>query len=233
MRYTIGMQERLQKFIASASSHSRRKAEELIAAGKVTVNGVVVKEFGTKIDPAKDVVCVNGEALQPVTLFRYVLLNKPVGYVCSRSQYKDEKTVYSLVPDSRDLVIAGRLDKDSEGLVLMTNDGALVNTLTHPKYEHKKTYGVVTDDTLSETDLELLQRGIQLEEGVARVDDLKRLDQVSVRLTLHQGWNRQLRRMFGALGRNVVRLRRVSFGPYVLDDLPVGKWKDVEAPKSS
>lgn len=221
------MQERLQKVIASSTSFSRRKAEELIVAGKVRVNDTVVSTLGTKVDPEKDSIIMNGKRLPRYIVLRYIILNKPFGYVCTRAQHKNEKTVYDLIPNSRDLVIAGRLDEDSEGLVLLTNDGELVNMLTHPKYKHEKEYEVVVNKTLMQKDLSKLEHGIPLEEGMAKADQLHQVDNITLRLVLHQGWNRQIRRMFGKLGYSVIVLRRIRIGNLQLDNLPLGKFREV------
>src|SRR5690606_29452885 len=200
------MRERLQKFLARSGIASRRKSEELIRAGRVSVNNSVVTELGTTIDASKDQVAVDGRAVIPPSNLRYVVLNKPVGYVCTRAKFRGEHTVYALVPDSQALVIAGRLDKDSEGLVLLTNDGELVNRLTHPKYEHEKEYEVSVERPIEARDIEALQTGIPLDEGLAVVDRIEVVAPKTIRMTLHQGWNRQIRPMLGALGNKAVCL---------------------------
>lgn len=222
------MPERLQKFIAGAGVTSRRKAEELITDGRVTVNGKVVTKLGTVIDPLSDAVAVDNHAVKPISTFRYIAFNKPVGVVCTRAQYKNEKTVYDLVPESRDLVIAGRLDKDSDGLILLTNDGALTNQLTHPRFEHAKEYEVQTIKPLSPDAIMMLQRGVKLEEGYARFEKISTVGEAVYRVLLHQGWKRQIRRMIGRVHGDVKRLTRIRMSKLELGDLAVGQWREVK-----
>lgn len=222
------MPERLQKFIASAGITSRRKAEELILAGRVHVNGRLVKKLGTSIDPKKDRVEIDSQLVKPVTGYRYLAFNKPVGIVCTRAQYKTEKTVYDVVPNSRDLVIAGRLDKDSDGLILLTNDGALTNELTHPRFAHDKEYEIQTVKPLNEQAIMVLQRGVKLEEGYARFDSITTVGPAVYRVTLHQGWKRQIRRMIGRVHGDVKRLTRIRINKLSLGDLGVGEWREVK-----
>lgn len=222
------MTERLQKFIAGSGITSRRKAEELISAGRVFVNGKKIKELGTKIDPQHDKVTVDGHLIPNITAFRYIALNKPTGVTCTRAQYKNEKTVHDLVPGSRDLVIAGRLDKDSDGLVLLTNDGELVNKLTHPRYQHQKEYEVTTPKPLDASMLNQLRRGIRLEEGRATFDSIDEVRPNLYRVILHQGWKRQIRRMFGHVHNDVLRLHRIRINRLAIGDLKPGEWREVQ-----
>lgn len=219
--------ERLQKFIAGAGVTSRRKAEELITSGRVSVNGKLVKKLGATVDPTKDQVEVDSQLIKPITAYRYIALNKPVGIICTRAQYKNEKTVYGLVPNSRDLVIAGRLDKDSDGLVVLTNDGELTNELTHPRYQHAKEYEIHTIKPLDDAATMTLQRGVKLEEGYARFEKITTVEPGLYRVTLYQGWKRQIRRMIGRVHGDVKRLTRIRMNKLALGDLPVGQWKEV------
>lgn len=222
------MIERLQKFIANAGVTSRRKAEELIVAGRVFVNGRKVTKLGTTVDPQKDKVTVDGRLVANVITFRYIALNKPVGITSTRAQYKNERTVHDLVPDSRDLAIAGRLDKDSEGLVLLTNDGELVNKLTHPRYQHEKEYEVQTVKPLDAGALNQLRRGIRLEEGKATFDRITEIGPKTYRIVLHQGWKRQIRRMIGTVHADVAKLQRVRINKLELGSLKPGAWREVQ-----
>lgn len=222
------MKERLHKFIATHTSFSRRKAETLISGGRVFVNEKKVTELGTSIDPNVDAVWVNGQHIVPVQTWRYIALNKPAGYVCTRATHAKEKTVYDLVPKSRDLVICGRLDKDSEGLVILTNDGELTNKLTHPRYQHQKEYVVRTMRELDPPALAILGRGIKLAEGTARFDSLKEIAPQQYRIVLHQGWKRQIRRMIAAVKHDVARLTRTRIGKLHIGDLETGKWKEIQ-----
>ncbi len=219
---------RLHKFIASTGLVSRRKAETLIAAGKVFVNGLQVAKLGTSIDPEKDTVRVDGVDLQQPTTFRYVAVNKPAGVVSTRAQYKNERTIYDIIPGVRDLVIAGRLDKDSEGLMLLTNDGALANELTHPRYQHEKEYEVATSHHLEPEALGRLKHGVLLQEGRACFDKLEEVGHRTYRVILHQGWKRQIRRMFGRVHVDVVRLTRVRMNKLSLGKLASGASRVVQ-----
>lgn len=222
------MKSRLQKFIASSGLVSRRKAEELITAGRVFVNGTKVTGQGMTVDPAVDVVMVNGQVITPTATFRYLAFNKPVGVICTRAQYKNEKTVYDLIPDVRDLVIAGRLDKDSGGLLLLTNDGALTNQLTHPRYEHSKEYEVVTTQPLDDAALNKLKMGIRLEEGMAKFDEVRTIAPKQYRVVLHQGWKRQIRRMIAEVDHHIVSLTRTRINRLMLGTLKPGEFRPVQ-----
>lgn len=199
-----------------------------MTAGRVKVNGKKVTKLGTTIDPAVDQVTVDGYAVEGVTAFRYIAFNKPRGVVCSRAQHKSERTVYDLIPDARDLIIAGRLDKDSEGLILLSNDGELTNHLTHPRYQHEKEYEVQTIKPLSAEAKLKLETGIRLEEGKAHVDRLTEVSPGVYHIVLHQGWKRQIRRMIGAVHNDVNRLTRIRMNKLTLGTLKTGAWRKVE-----
>ncbi len=220
---------RLQKFIASTGTASRRTAEELILAGRVYVNGTQVLKLGTSINPQVDRVRVNGKDLEPVTTFRYIAVNKPEGVTCTRAQYKSERTVYDIIPGVRDLAIAGRLDKDSGGLLLLTNDGALVNQVTHPRYEHEKEYEFTTVRPLDRDAQHALTHGVKLNEGYARFDQMTTVGASTYRVVLHQGWKRQIRRMVGAVRGDLVRLTRVRINQLELESMKPGEWREVSA----
>jgi pseudouridine synthase len=219
---------RLQKFIASTGTASRRMAEELILAGRVYVNGVQIMKLGTSIDFQVDRVRVNGIDLEPVTTFRYIAVNKPEGVTCTRAQYKGERTIYDIIPGVRDLAIAGRLDKDSSGLLLLTNDGTLVNAVTHPRYEHEKEYEFTTVRPLDQAARSALTHRVKLTEGFARFDRLTVVTPTTYRVVLHQGWKRQIRRMVGAVRGDLTRLTRIRINSLTLGDLQPGEWRDVQ-----
>jgi len=185
-------------------------------------------KLGTSVDPQVDRVRVNGKDLTPVTTFRYVAVNKPEGVTCTRAQYKSERTVYDIVPGVRDLAIAGRLDKDSSGLLLLTNDGELVNQVTHPRYEHEKEYEFTTVRPLDAEALAALTRGVKLPEGYARFDSISTLGPSVYRVVLHQGWKRQIRRMVGKVRGDLTRLTRVRINKLELGTLQPGEWRDVQ-----
>lgn len=219
---------RLQKFIASTSTVSRRTAEDLIVAGRVYVNGTQVLKLGTTINPLEDQVRVNGKDLVPVTSFRYIAVNKPEGVTCTHAQYKSERTVYDIIPGVRDLAIAGRLDKDSSGLLLLTNDGGLVNQVTHPRYEHEKEYEFTTVRPLSDDELQALTYGVKLNEGYARFDQMTTVGLATYRVVLHQGWKRQIRRMVGAVHSDLTQLTRIRINKLELGSLKPGEWREVK-----
>ncbi|MFH0828859.1 MAG: pseudouridine synthase [Candidatus Kerfeldbacteria bacterium] len=221
------MKERLQKFLAGAGVASRRRAEELITAGYVTVNGSVVTKMGTSVDPDHDAVTVNGRPVANVTAFTYIALNKPTGIVCSKIAQGRARTVYQLVPNSGKLAIAGRLDMESDGLIVLTNDGEFVNRLTHPRFRHEKEYLVTTVKPLDDASINRLRRGIRMTEGTAVVDHIEPAGRTTYRIVIHQGWNRQIRRMIGKVRNDVVRLTRVRLGKLALNELKTGEWREV------
>lgn len=222
------MKMRLHKFIANTGYCSRRKAEELMLAGRVAVNGEIVKKLGTTIDPDVDEVICNRTVLTRVTAYRYLAVNKPKGVVCTRAQYKNEKTIYDIIPDVRDLVIAGRLDKDSDGLLVMTNDGEMTNKLTHPRYQHEKEYEVITAKPLDEEAIATLKSGVRLNEGKVGFDSLEIVGEKTYRVVVHQGWKRQIRRMIGMVHNDVQRLTRVRMNKLLLGGLNPGNWREVK-----
>lgn len=218
--------ERLQKYLAKSGVASRRSAERLIADGRVRVNGKIVQLMGTSVDPDRDRVVVDGQAVKPETRLEYVLLNKPVGVVSTAFDPEGRRTVVDLVNSAARLFPVGRLDYDTEGLLLLTNDGDLALRLTHPRYGIEKEYRVFVDSEPRVCDLQRLRDGLML--GSVRTAPA----QVSVvrsdpsgtwlALVLHEGRNRQVRRMIEAVGMQVLRLVRVRVGPLTLGDLAVG-----------
>lgn len=218
---------RINKYIAQATGLSRRAADQAIADGRVLVDGAT-PETGAQIGPDATVT-LDGRAITPDVKPLTLILNKPVGYVCSRNGQGSE-TVYALLPaEYHHLKPVGRLDKDSSGLLLMTNDGELANQLTHPRYAKTKIYDIVLDKPLEPLHHQLINdRGIQLEDGpsqlqLTKLDDAGRAWQV----TMQEGRNRQIRRTFAALGYTVTKLHRTQFGPYQLSKLPAGSIKIV------
>lgn len=219
------MQERLQKFLSSAGVASRRHAEELILAGKVKVNGHKVTQLGTKVDPAKDKVEVNGKKIKVNSLI-YLALNKPKRYMTTRFDPERRKMVYDLLPtDLRSKVWpVGRLDFHTEGLLLFTNDGELTQKLTHPSSEHEKEYEVILDKELSEGRIEKIRDGMFLD-GKKTAPAKIKASGTTVNLTIHEGWKRQIRRMFSALGYTVRNLKRIRIGKLKLGDLESGEFR--------
>ena len=220
------MQTRLQKFIAECGVASRRKAEELIKAGRVEVNGAVVRssELGVKIDPATDKVTVDGKLLKQKEAKVYIKLNKPRGYVSSCVSQKGERTILDLVKDiPYRLYPVGRLDQDSEGLILLTNDGELANKLMHPRYEHEKEYLVNVASPVTSYALREMGDGMEIEGEMTKPAQVKQISEKSFSIILKEGKKRQIRRMVETVGNKVLGLKRVRIGNIKLGDLPVGK----------
>lgn len=220
---------RLNKFLARASGISRREADDVIASGQVTVNGQAAN-IGQSIDEQHDAVIYKGQKLTLPTADTTIMLNKPVGYVCSRKRQGDSPTVYELLPkDFQKLKTIGRLDKDSSGLILLSDNGDLAHQLTHPKFAKVKEYTVTLDHPLSALHQQMISDfGISLEDGTSQLI-LESLNdkRTKFRVTMHEGRNRQIRRTFAALGYQVKTLHRLSFDNYQLGNLEPGQWKSV------
>jgi 23S rRNA pseudouridine2605 synthase len=220
---------RLQVYLARSGVASRRASEELITAGRVRVNGRVVRELGTKVDPARDVVLVNGRRVQPERPV-WVALNKPQGYVTTRDDPQRRSTVYDLLPpELHHLFHVGRLDLNSEGLLLLTNEGQVANRLMHPRYGVTKEYLADVEGTPTHATLARLVHGIELDDGRAEAQEAELVyagaSSSRVRLVLQEGRYREVRRMFDAIGHPVRGLRRVRFGPIQLASLARGAWR--------
>ena len=225
----MGAGVRLQKFLAQAGVSSRRGAEELITAGRVRVNGAVVTELGTRVDPARDVVAVDRQRVRSATT-AWLAVHKPIGYLSTRRDPQGRRTLYDLLPPQQQrLFYVGRLDRDSEGLILLTNDGDTAHRLLHPRYGVEREYEVELDSDIAEEALQRLTRGIVLEDGMARAERAERLARGRVRLTLREGKKREVRRMLEVVGHRVTRLRRVRYGPIRLGTLPLGDWRTLSA----
>ncbi|MFH0873628.1 MAG: pseudouridine synthase [Candidatus Komeilibacteria bacterium] len=220
---------RLAKFLALAGIASRREAEQLITAGKVLVNGKPHLELGRPIDENRDVVVFRGQPVRAEAKV-YYLVHKPIGYLSANKDSYTDLVVTKLVPIQPKVYPVGRLDKDSSGLMLLTNDGDLTYQLTHPKFAVEKEYEVTTDKPVTAALLADLKKGVKLAEGLAVIDNGKIIGPKKFSLTLHQGWNRQIRRMLGHLGIGVVGLVRVREGNLKLGSLPVGKYKKITQP---
>lgn len=222
------MAERLQKILSARGIASRRKAEEMIRSGAVTVNGLTAK-LGDTADPAIDEIRINGSLLPKQEDYVYLMLNKPRGYVTTLSDEKGRPNVSQLVADCGTRVYpVGRLDMDSEGLLLLTNDGTFANSLMHPKHEVNKTYTVWVTGYYPGGE-EKLRRSIDLDGYLIRPPKVKLLraegQKAKLLVTIHEGRNRQVRRMCQAAGMTCTRLRRIREGALSLGDLPLGKWR--------
>lgn len=226
---------RLNKFISQSGYCSRRHADELIEKGKVLVNNVPVKLLGTKIDPTQDEVRIKqGPTIKPPQKKMLIMMNKPKGYVCTRKDPFETQTVYQLLPTSlQGLFSIGRLDKETEGLLLLTNDGELSNELAHPKYGKEKTYVATVRGKLDEKDLKRLSKPMYLRDYAVKGAKLGEIsydataDRSTVEVTISEGKNRQIHNMFLVLKHPVKKLVRVSFGPYKLGKMKTGEWKEI------
>ena len=223
--------ERLQKLIARAGICSRRAAEDLISSGRVTVDGKIVRELGAKADPSQNKIRVDGKLLTFDAEKIYLLMNKPRGYVSTVHDERGRKTVLELLDDdfSGRIYPVGRLDLNSEGLLLLTNDGDLTNALIHPRYEIPKTYRAKITGTVTENKLDKLRTGIELDDGLTLPAEVYLLDDGTIEITIREGRNRQVRRMFAAIGCDVKRLRRVKFAGLTLDGLKIGQFRPLSS----
>src|ERR1051326_742190 len=228
--------ERLQKILSQAGVASRRLAEELIVQGRVQVNGRTITALGTKEDPNADEIKVDGRRIHAQRRKRYILLNKPRGYITSRSDPEQRPTVLELLRGVKEYVYpVGRLDYDSEGLLLLTNDGELATRLTHPRHEVDKVYHARVRGMPDDHAIERLEKGVTIDgrrtaPAKARIIDpphRRSAEQATIELAIHEGRQRQVRKMFDAIGHPVMRLRRVRIGPIEDPDMPPGHWREL------
>ena len=217
--------ERLQKVLAAAGVASRRECEQLILEGRVEVDRTTVTELGTRVDPQSQEIRVDGTVLRKQRSVYYAV-NKPVGVLCTNHDPAGRMRVVDLVPSDERLFTVGRLDRSSEGLILVTNDGGLANRLAHPRYGVEKTYAVRVAGQPTAEDLQVLRRGVHLAEGVAKVTVVKvkrRLKQATdLEIVLNEGRNREIRRILARVGHKVLQLKRIAIGPLRLAKLPSG-----------
>ncbi len=230
------MEERLQKFLAENGIASRRKCEELILKGLVKVNGKVVTELGTKINPDKDIVEFNNQEVKKVNKKVYILLNKPIGYVTTAKDQFGRDSVLDLVKDIKERIVpVGRLDMYTSGALLLSNDGEFINIITHPSNEIEKTYNVTVAGMITVEDIEKLENGVEIEvEGkqyttkkarakILKTDEEKNLSRVQI--TIHEGKNREIRKMCEAIGKKVLALHRSKIANLSVKDIRLGKWR--------
>ena len=231
---------RLQKFLANSGVASRRKCEELILDGKVSVNGQIVKELGTKVNPAVDKVEYCGNPVFSSNKFVYILLNKPIGYVTTAKDQFDRDSVLDLVKVKERVVPVGRLDMYTSGALILTNYGDFVYKVTHPKHEITKTYTVTVRGVIENDAVEKLRNGVEIEDyktrpakvKILKTDEEKNISRLEI--TIHEGKNRQVRKMCEAVGSKVVALHRSKIGDIGVKDLKLGTWrylKDFEVKK--
>lgn len=226
---------RLQKYIAMSGIASRRAAESMIADGRVSVNGIQINEQGVKVEIGKDEIFVDGKPIDIKQKKYYIMLNKPVGYVSTARDQFGRPTVVDLVKEEIGTRIfpVGRLDYETEGLLLMTNDGDFTYKVTHPKFHTNKTYIAVINGGLTISDLNKLRKGIRVENYITSPAEVEILDAIAgktaVQITIHEGKNRQVRKMFDALGYKVLSLKRIKIGELELGNLPSGRWRHLTA----
>ncbi|MBQ7574728.1 MAG: rRNA pseudouridine synthase [Clostridia bacterium] len=222
---------RLQKYIAMSGAASRRKAEELISEGRVKVNGSVISEQGVKVEIGADKVTLDNKELKVKDKKYYIMLNKPVGYVTTVKDQFDRPTVIDLVGDEINarLFPVGRLDYETEGLLLLTNDGDFTYRVTHPKFHTDKTYIAVIGGGVSIQGMSALRKGVRIDNYTTSPADVTMLDasagKTTIKITIHEGKNRQVRKMFEAIGCKVIALQRIQIGQIELGNLPLGRWR--------
>ena len=223
---------RLQKYMAMCGAASRRGAEEIITAGRVTVNGEKITEQGVKVEIGADTVKLDGKVIKPSGKLYYIMLNKPAGYVTTVKDQFERPTVIDLVATeiNERIFPVGRLDYETEGLLLLTNDGDFTYKVTHPKHNIDKTYIAVLKGGITIKGLAQLRSGVKLDDGfVTSPAQVEMLDaengHTTIKITIHEGKNRQVRRMFEAVGSKVKELQRVSIGTVELGNLPLGRWR--------
>ena len=226
------MEERLQKYLANNGIAARRKCEELILNGKIEVNGSTVFELGTKVNPDKDEVKYNGKVVKLEDEKIYILLNKPIGYVTTAKEQFGRDMVLDLVKVNKRIVPVGRLDMYTSGVLILTNDGDFVNKLTHPSHEIDKTYNVTLKGIVSKEEIEKLQNGVEIDDGyvtkpakvkILKIDEEKKISRIQI--TIHEGKNRQVRKMCEAVGKRVLALHRCKIGTLDVKDLKLGEWR--------
>ncbi|SPF68923.1 Rsu family of pseudouridine synthase signature [Propionibacterium ruminifibrarum] len=222
---------RLQKVLSQAGVASRRASEIMIDEGRVEVNGRIVTEQGMRVDPERDTIRVDGARIPAPRRHMYLLLNKPRGVVSTMDESQDRGTLAQYVPRHQRLYHVGRLDTDTEGLIILTNDGEFAHRLAHPSYEVRKTYLVETEGVMDSKTLRRLEKGLRLEDGPIKPDRVKLVSRgpsrTLVQITLHSGRNRIVRRMMDSVGHPVRRLARIGIGPVRLGDLASGDTREL------
>ena len=227
----INMEERLQKYLAECGIASRRKCEEYITQGKVQVNGKTITELGVKVNPEKDKITFEGKNVKQEERKVYILLNKPIGYVTTSDEQFGRDKVLDLVKVRERVVPVGRLDMYTSGALILTNDGDFVYKVTHPKHEITKTYTVTVKGIIKNDEVEQLRKGVKIDDYTTRPAKVKILktdeekDISRLEITIHEGKNRQVRRMCEYVGRRVIALHRSKIGNIGVKDIELGKWR--------
>ena len=225
------MEERLQKFLANQGVCSRRKAEEYITSGKVKVNGITVTELGSKINPEKDIIEFEGKTISNTVNHVYILLNKPIGYVTTLKDQFGRNAVTDLIKIKEKVLPVGRLDMYTSGALLLSNDGDFIYKITHPKHEINKTYQVTIKGKIMPDEIEKLKNGVDIgdyitkpaEVRIMKIDEEKDISRIEI--IIHEGKNRQIRRMCESIGRKVLALHRSKIGNISVKDLKLGTWR--------
>jgi len=217
---------RINKFIASSGYCSRRKADELIADGRVTVNGKIIIELGAMLKPS-DVVMIDGNAIKQSIRYKYIILNKPKDFICTKKDELSRKTVFDIVKSSENVLTVGRLDRNTTGVLLLTNDGEMIYRLTHPKYQIERVYIANLDSPLDIKDAQQIAKGVDLEDGTTSPCEvvISPEDNKKVILLLHEGRNREVRRIFEHFGYKVKQLDRKSFAGLTYSGLKKGEYR--------
>ena len=227
----INMEERLQKYLAECGIASRRKCEEYILQGKVQVNGKTITELGVKVNPEKDKITFEGKNVKQEERKVYILLNKPIGYVTTSDEQFGRDKVLDLVKVRERVVPVGRLDMYTSGALILTNDGDFVYKVTHPKHEIEKTYTVTIIGIVKKEEVEKLKKGVEIEDYITKPAKVKILkideekNQSRLEITIHEGKNRQVRKMCEAIGHKVLALHRSKIAGIDVKDIPLGKWR--------
>ena len=227
----INMEERLQKYLAECGIASRRKCEEYIIQGKVQVNGKTITELGVKVNPEKDKITFEGKNVKQEERKVYILLNKPIGYVTTSDEQFGRDKVLDLVKVRERVVPVGRLDMYTSGALILTNDGDFVYKVTHPKHEIRKTYTVTVKGIIKNEEVEQWRKGVKIDDYTTRPAKVKILktdeekDISRLEITIHEGKNRQVRRMCESVGRRVIALHRSKIGNIGVKDIELGKWR--------
>lgn len=225
------MEERLQKYLANNGIAARRKCEEYILEGRVKVNGNIVTELGTKIDPDKDTIEFDNKKVEKVEEYVYILLNKPIGYVTTAKDQFNRPTVLDLVKVKEKILPVGRLDMYTSGALLLTNDSEFINKITHPSNEINKTYTVTVKGIVTNEDIEKLKNGVKIDDYISgkaqakilKTDEEKQISRVQI--TIHEGKNREVRKMCEAIGKKVLALHRRKIGNLDVKKLEIGSWR--------
>ena len=226
------MEERLQKYLANNGVASRRKCEELILQGKIKVNGNIVTELGTKVTPGKDIIEYDGKIIKEDSKKVYILLNKPIEYVTTvKEQFNRPKVTDLIKGINVKLLPVGRLDMYTSGALILTNDGDFIYRVTHPKHEIEKTYNVTVKGIINEQEIENLKNGVKIEDYVTKPAKVKilKIDNENnfsrIQIIIHEGKNRQVRKMCESIGKKVLALHRAKIGNIDVKDLKVGEWR--------